>query len=75
MIWSGNEYKITLKRGSRYIRMGAEYVPIDKTLTAFGIAAEQVAAWEANAANLHAQRRSNEAAHNEAEHYTGSKYD
>jgi hypothetical protein len=75
MIWSGAEYSIVLKRGSRYIRIGGDYINIDTTLKALGIPAAEIAAWEAHAATLHAKRRDNESVHDEAEHFTGSRYD
>jgi hypothetical protein len=75
MIWAGAEYSIVLKRSSRYVRIGADYINIDTTLKALGITAAEIAAWEAHAAILHAKRRDNEATHDEAEHFTGSRYD
>lgn len=75
MIWAGAEYSIILKRSSRYVRIGGEYINIDTTLKALGITAGDIAAWEANAAILHAKRRANEASHDESEHFTGSRYD
>jgi hypothetical protein len=75
IIWADAEYTITVKRESRYVRIGADYVNIDTTLKALGIPVDDIAAWEANAVILHAKRRSNETVHNAAEFHTGTKYD